>query len=63
MKAGLLLLEAIRVALRAAALTDGAVDPTIGQALILAGYDRDFSALEPRRGPLRPRAWPDGARW
>ena len=51
-KAGLLLLEAIRVALRGAAVTDGAVDPTIGQALILAGYDRDFSALEPRRGPL-----------
>jgi thiamine biosynthesis lipoprotein len=48
-----LLLEAIRVALRAAALTDGAVDPTLGQALILAGYDRDFAALEPRRGPLR----------
>ncbi|MDX6691871.1 MAG: FAD:protein transferase [Solirubrobacteraceae bacterium] len=34
---------AITVALRAAELTDGAVDPTIGHALMLAGYDRDFS--------------------
>ncbi len=52
-KAGRLLLEAIKVALRGAAVTDGAVDPTIGQALILAGYDRDFSALEPARRPVR----------
>ena len=42
---GALLLEAIAVALRAAALTDGIVDPTIGRALILAGYDRDFAML------------------
>jgi thiamine biosynthesis lipoprotein len=48
-----LLREAIRVALRGAAVSDGAVDPTVGQALILAGYDRDFAALEPSRGPLR----------
>lgn len=38
------LLEAITVALRAAAITDGVVDPTIGEALVLAGYDRDFAA-------------------
>ena len=31
--------------LRAAAVTDGAVDPTIGHALIVAGYDRDFATL------------------
>ncbi len=36
-----LLIEAIEVALRAAELTDGDVDPTVGVALELAGYDRD----------------------
>ncbi len=34
------------LALRGAALTDGDVDPTIGRALELAGYDRDFELLE-----------------
>ncbi len=47
------LCEAIAVALRAARLTDGIVDPTIGEALVLAGYDRDFAALRPTGGPLR----------
>jgi thiamine biosynthesis lipoprotein len=42
---GPLLFEALELALRAAALTDGAVDPTIGESLRLAGYDRDFSLL------------------
>jgi FAD:protein FMN transferase len=41
-----LLIEAVEVALRAAVLTDGDVDPTVGNALILAGYDRDWSLLE-----------------
>ena len=36
--------EAIVAALRAAELSNGAVDPTVGEALILAGYDRTFSA-------------------
>jgi thiamine biosynthesis lipoprotein len=40
-----LLLEATLTALRAAQLTDGDVDPTVGQALIALGYDRDFDAL------------------
>ena len=39
---GPLLSEAIAVALRGAQLTDGLVDPTVGSALVLAGYDRDF---------------------
>jgi thiamine biosynthesis lipoprotein len=39
------LLEALAVALRAAELTDGAVDPTVGLALLRAGYDRDFAAM------------------
>jgi thiamine biosynthesis lipoprotein ApbE len=40
-----LLTEALEVALRAAALTDGDVDPTVGRALELAGYDRDWRLL------------------
>jgi thiamine biosynthesis lipoprotein len=35
----------VRVALAAAAATDGFVDPTLGRALEAAGYDRDFDAL------------------
>ena len=40
-----LLVEALQVALRAAELSDGDVDPTVGAALVLAGYDRDWSLL------------------
>ncbi|MBV8160517.1 MAG: FAD:protein FMN transferase, partial [Acidimicrobiia bacterium] len=47
--AGPLLREALHVARRAAAVTDGDVDPTIGAALRLLGYDRDFGSV-PRRG-------------
>lgn len=36
---------ALRTALRAADLTSGDVDPTCGDALIAAGYDRDFAHL------------------
>jgi len=41
------LLEAIFVALRAAELSDGAVDPTVGAAMCRLGYDRDFSQIRP----------------
>jgi thiamine biosynthesis lipoprotein len=44
---GPLLHEAIAVGLRAAALTDGVVDPALGQALRLAGYTRDYRELDP----------------
>ncbi len=40
-----LLIEALQVALRAAEMTAGDVDPTVGSALILAGYDRDFGLI------------------
>ncbi|HEY5195055.1 MAG TPA: FAD:protein FMN transferase [Solirubrobacteraceae bacterium] len=40
-----LLIEALQVALRAAEITDGDVDPTQGRALILAGYDRDWKLI------------------
>ena len=39
---GPLLIDAVLVALRAAELTDGDVDPTIGEAMRVLGYDRDF---------------------
>ncbi len=53
-----LLQEALGLALRAAELTDGDVDPTVGRALELAGYDRDWSQLTalpvaPSRAPSR----------
>lgn len=55
---GPLLLEAVGVALRAARLTDGDVDPTVGAALIGNGYDRDFRAVmsdgPAPRGRVRP---------
>jgi len=40
-----LLAEAVAVSLRAAQLTDGDVDPTVGGALAELGYDRDFAEL------------------
>jgi thiamine biosynthesis lipoprotein ApbE len=40
-----LLAEAIAVSLRAAQLTDGDLDPTVGGALAALGYDRDFAEL------------------
>jgi thiamine biosynthesis lipoprotein ApbE len=48
-----LLAEAIAVALRAASLTDGDVDPTVGGVLSSLGYDRDFGQLAPN-GPAVP---------
>jgi thiamine biosynthesis lipoprotein len=40
-----LLAQALRVALDAAAWTQGLVDPTVGQALRNAGYDRTFDSV------------------
>ena len=42
-----LLAEAIAVALRAAELTEGDVDPTVGAAMSAIGYDRDFEQIPP----------------
>jgi thiamine biosynthesis lipoprotein len=41
----------LELALRAARMTDGLVDPTLGAALAAAGYDRDFSELTPSADP------------
>jgi thiamine biosynthesis lipoprotein len=37
--------EALGVALRAARVTRGLVDPTVGRALVTIGYDRDFASI------------------
>ncbi|MBJ7597499.1 MAG: thiamine biosynthesis protein [Candidatus Nephthysia bennettiae] len=42
---GPLLVRALAAALWAARATGGAVDPTVGRALRVSGYDRDFKAL------------------
>ncbi|MFF4804392.1 FAD:protein FMN transferase [Streptomyces sp. NPDC001351] len=39
--------EALQVALRAARITDGAVDPTVGGAVIALGYDCTFASVRP----------------
>lgn len=56
-----LLAEAVAVSLRAAQLTDGDVDPTVGGALAALGYDRDFAELT-RAGFAQPTGHaPSGA--
>ena len=42
--------EAVSVALEAARRTGGLTDPTVGDALISLGYDRDFAAIDLKRG-------------
>jgi thiamine biosynthesis lipoprotein len=41
-----LLAEALEAALRAAELTGGLVDPTVGAAVAALGYDRDFAQIQ-----------------
>jgi thiamine biosynthesis lipoprotein len=53
-----LFLDALEVALRAARLTTGRVDPTVGAALRILGYDRDFSSVDPDGPPLRTTVRP-----
>jgi FAD:protein FMN transferase len=48
-----LLALAIGTALEAAAMTDGLVDPSVGRAVRMAGYDRDFEQLQ-RRSEFAP---------
>ena len=52
--------EALSVALTAAELTDGDVDPTCGQALAGLGYDRDFASARQDTGSLRQPPSPGG---
>ncbi len=56
-----LLAQAIAVALRAAELTDGDVDPTVGAAMSAVGYDRDFEQIQhagPTAEPVTVRTVP-----
>ena len=51
--------SALDVALEAAAASDGLVDPTLGAAVVAAGYDRDFADLDEQAEPRpSPRASP-----
>ncbi|MEU8515876.1 FAD:protein FMN transferase [Kitasatospora sp. NPDC048722] len=53
---------ALQAALRAAELTDGAVDPTVGRAVIGLGYDRTFAVLRPQDAVPLPVARPASGR-
>jgi thiamine biosynthesis lipoprotein ApbE len=56
-----LLAEAVAVSLRAARITDGDVDPTVGGVLVDLGYDRDFAELaQPDGSADRADAGPAG---
>jgi thiamine biosynthesis lipoprotein ApbE len=46
------LADAIAAGLRAAALTGGAVDPTVGRAMRAIGYDADFDLVRAESGPI-----------
>jgi thiamine biosynthesis lipoprotein len=53
-----LLGDAIAAALRAAELTDGAVDLTVGRAMRAIGYDADFDRIRTPGGPIEVRLEP-----
>lgn len=67
-----LLARALDAAARGAALSAGVVDPTVGRALRLAGYDADFQLIADRHEPIvlrveaapgwRSVAWDPGSR-
>jgi len=50
--------QALTVALQAAELTSGAVDPTVGRAVIDAGYDRTFASVRPESATPLPVVQP-----
>ena len=53
-----LLATAIAAGLRAAEITDGAVDPTVGRAMRAIGYDADFDLVRNPAGPIQLRLEP-----
>ena len=59
--------EALETALHGAEISGGAVDPTVGAAVMALGYDRTFTALPPATtGPVRPLPAPargHGVEW
>lgn len=50
-----LLARAVETALRAARISDGLVDPTVGRTLRAIGYDDDFDRVAARSGPIEIR--------
>jgi thiamine biosynthesis lipoprotein len=52
-----LLLEAVEVAIRAAEVTDGLVDPLLGGVMLRLGYDRDFGDLPFDGEAVMPATW------
>jgi len=63
-RAGELLWQVTTAALDAARATDGLFDPTVGRALIQAGYDRSFERIAGRDlkdAPLAPPRLPAAA--
>jgi FAD:protein FMN transferase len=58
MRVSALLAEAVAVALAAADVTDGDVDPTCGRSLVRLGYDRDFAVARQDTSPLSQPAVP-----
>jgi thiamine biosynthesis lipoprotein len=57
------LAEAVRVALDAACWTGGLTDPTVGDALISLGYDRDFLTIDPDSPDPLPAPLPAPGWW
>jgi thiamine biosynthesis lipoprotein len=53
-----LLADAVAAGLRAAELTGGAVDPTVGRAMRAIGYDTDFDLVQRDGGPIELRLEP-----
>ena len=51
---GPVLARVLDAALRAAALTDGLVDPTVGRAMAAIGYDRDLADVAPDGPAVAP---------
>jgi FAD:protein FMN transferase len=60
---GEVLWDAVVAALEMARRTDGLVDPTVGRAMRLAGYDRTFSRLERRGASSVVTAFVPACRW
>jgi thiamine biosynthesis lipoprotein len=58
-----LLREAVHHAIRAAAQTDGLVDPTVGRAMGAVGYDQTFLRVALRDGRLVRPAFECAGRW
>ena len=53
LKVSPLLAHAIATAIRGAEITNGAVDPTVGSAVRLSGYDADFDAVAANGGAMK----------